>query len=163
MEKGQVENRVGTIRDLPFRPRPKVKTLDELNAWFADQCVAYARRAKHPAFRDRSVIQVVEEEKAWLMPCLSPFAGLVEKPIRATTTCLITHARKKYSVDARAAGRAVLVRANADRIVVLLDGETVADHPRSFKRDQLVYDPWPAPLTACERSRGVMPMATGSS
>ncbi len=23
-----------------------------------------------------------------------------------------------------------------------LDGETVADHPRSFKRDQVVYDPW---------------------
>ena len=36
----------------------------------------------------------------------------------------------------------MLVRTYADRIVVLLDGETVADHPRSFKRDQVVYDPW---------------------
>lgn len=62
--------------------------------------------------------------------------------MRATTTCLITHDRNKFSVDARAAGRAVLVRAYADRIVVLLDGETVADYPRSFKRDQIVYDPW---------------------
>lgn len=141
-EKGQVENQVGTIRDLLFRPRPKVKTLDELNAWLADQCVAYARRAKHPEFRDRSVIEVFEEEKARLMPYLGPFAGFVEKPMRATTTCLITHDRNKYSVDARAAGRAVLVRAYADRIVVLLDGEAVADHPRSFKRDQVVYDPW---------------------
>lgn len=141
-EKGQVENQVGTIRDLLFRPRPKVKTLDELNAWLADQCVAYARRAKHPEFRDRSVIEVFEEEKARLMPYLGPFAGFVEKPMRATTTCLITHDRNKYSVDARAAGRAVLVRAYADRIVVLLDGEKVADHPRSFKRDQVVYDPW---------------------
>lgn len=51
-EKGLVENQVGTIRDLLFRPRPKVKTLDELNAWLADQCMAYARRAKHPEFRD---------------------------------------------------------------------------------------------------------------
>jgi transposase len=47
-EKGQVENQVGTIRDLLFRPKPKVKTLDELNAWLVDQCVAYARRTKHP-------------------------------------------------------------------------------------------------------------------
>ena len=86
--------------------------------------------------------EVFEEEKARLMPYLGPFAGFVEKPMRATTTCLITHDRNKYSVDARAAGRAVLVRAYADRIVVLLDGETVADHPRSFKRDQVVYDPW---------------------
>ena len=29
-----------------FRPRPKVKTLDELNAWLADQCVAYAKRTQ---------------------------------------------------------------------------------------------------------------------
>lgn len=141
-EKGQIENQVGTIRDLLFRPRPKVKTLDELNAWLADQCVAYARRAKNPEFRERSVIEVFEEEKARLMPYLGPFAGFVEKPMRATTTCLITHDRNKYSVDARAAGRAVLVRAYADRIVVLFDGETVADHPRCFKRDQVVYDPW---------------------
>ncbi|MDR3462732.1 MAG: hypothetical protein P4L76_10515 [Beijerinckiaceae bacterium] len=39
--------------------------------------------------------------------------------MRATTTCLITHDRNKYSVDARAAGRGVLVRAYADRIIVL--------------------------------------------
>ena len=32
LEKGQVENQVGTIRDVLFRPRPKVKTLEELNA-----------------------------------------------------------------------------------------------------------------------------------
>ena len=31
-EKGQVENQVGTMRDVLFRPRPRVKTLEELNA-----------------------------------------------------------------------------------------------------------------------------------
>jgi hypothetical protein len=34
------------------------------------------------------------------------------------------------------------VRAYAERIVVLLDGEVVADHPRSFRREQVIYDPW---------------------
>jgi hypothetical protein len=48
----------------------------------------------------------------------------------------------RYSVDARAAGRMVLVRSHAERIVVMLDDEIVADHPRSFKRDQVIYDPW---------------------
>ena len=141
-EKGQVENQVGTIRDLLFRPKPKVKTLDELNAWLVDQCVAYAKRTKHPEFRDRTIFEVFEEEKASLMPFLGPFAGFVEKPMRATTTCLITHDRNKYSIDARAAGRSVLVRVYADRIIVLLDDEMVADHPRRFGRDQVVYDPW---------------------
>jgi hypothetical protein len=62
--------------------------------------------------------------------------------MRATSTCLITHDRNKYSIDAKAAGRGVLVRAYADRIVVLFDEEVVADHPRSFKREQVIYDPW---------------------
>ena len=141
-EKGQVENQVGTIRDLLFRPKPKVKTLDELNAWLADQCIAYARRTRHPEFRDRTVWEVFEEERAALTPFRAPFAGFVEKPMRATSTCLIAHDRNKYSVDARAAGRGVLVRAYADRIVVLSGDEVVADHPRSFRRDQVIYDPW---------------------
>jgi transposase len=141
-EKGQVENQVGTIRDLLFRPRPKVKSLDELNAWLADQCMAYAKRTKHPEFRDRTIFEVFEEERARLTPFLGAFAGFVEKPMRATTTCLITHDRNKYSIDARAAGRAVLVRVYAERIVVLLGDEVVADHRRSFKREQVIYDPW---------------------
>ena len=141
-EKGQVENQVGTLRDLLFRPRPKVKTLDELNAWLADQCLAYAKRTRHPEFRERTVWEVFEEERPALMPFLGPFAGFAEKPMRATSTCLISHDRNRYSVDARAAGRSVLVRAHADRIVVLLGGEVVADHPRSFRREQVVYDPW---------------------
>ena len=141
-EKGQVENQVGTMRDVLFRPRPRVKTLEELNAWLEDQCRAYAQRTRHPQFRDRTIWEVFEEERAALAPFVGPFAGFSEKPMRATTTCLITHDRNKYSVDARAAGRGVLVRAYADRIVVLLADEVVADHPRSFKREQVVYDPW---------------------
>jgi hypothetical protein len=48
----------------------------------------------------------------------------------------------RYSVDARAAGRMVLVRSYAERIVILFDDEMVADHPRQFRRDQIIYDPW---------------------
>jgi hypothetical protein len=48
----------------------------------------------------------------------------------------------RYSVDARAAGRMVLVRSHAERIVVLCNDEIVANHPRNFRRDQIIYDPW---------------------
>ena len=37
----------------------------------------------------------------------------------------------------------VLVRSHAERIVVLLGDEGVADHPRDFRRyHQIIYDPW---------------------
>ena len=35
----------------------------------------------------------------------------------------------------------VQVRSHAARIVVLLDGEVVAEHPRDFRRGQVIYDP----------------------
>ena len=47
-----------------------------------------------------------------------------------------------YSVAARAVGRPVDVRAYADRTVIRQDGETVAEHPRSFARGTVTYDPW---------------------
>ena len=34
------------------------------------------------------------------------------------------------------------MRAYADRIVIRQDGEIVTEHPRSFARGQIVYDPW---------------------
>ena len=141
-EKGQVENQVGNLRDQLFRPKPRVKSLAELNAWLEDQCIAYAKRTKHPEFKDRTIWEVFQDERASLMQLRGPFDGFVEKAVRATTTCLIMADHNRYSVDARAAGRMVLVRSHAERIVVLLDGEVVADHPRQFRRDQIIYDPW---------------------
>ena len=48
----------------------------------------------------------------------------------------------RYSVDARAAIQMLLVRSHAERIVALFNNEVVASHPRRFRRDQIVYDPW---------------------
>jgi hypothetical protein len=42
------ENQVGKLRDLLFRPKARVKSLVELNAWLEDRCIAYARRTNHP-------------------------------------------------------------------------------------------------------------------
>ena len=90
------------------------------------------RRKFSPEVRERAVRMVIEH----LGDHASQWAA------RATTTCLIMVDHNRYSVDARAAGRMVLVRSHAERIVVLLGEEIVADHPRQFRRDQIVYDPW---------------------
>ncbi len=141
-EKGQVENQVGNLRDQVFRPKPKVASLEELNAWLEDQCIAYAKRTRHPEFKDRTIWEVFQEERPALMELRSPFDGFVEKAVRASTTCLVMADHNRYSVDARAAGQTVLVRTYAERVVVLFEDLIVADHPRQFRRDQVVYDPW---------------------
>ena len=138
-EKAQVENQVGNLRDQLFRPKPRVKSLTELNAWLEDQCVAYARRTQHPEFKDRTIWDVFQEERASLMELRGPFDGFVEQAVRASTTCLIMADHNRYSVDAWAAGRTVLVRSHAEPIVVLLGDEVVADHPRHFRRAEMVH------------------------
>jgi transposase len=141
-EKGQVENQVGNLRDHLFRPKPRVTSLAELNGWLEDQCIAYAKRTKHPEFKERTIWEVFQDERASLIELRGPFDGFVEKAVRATTTCLIMADHNRYSVNARAAGQMVLVRSHAERIVVLFNDAVVADHPRQFRRDQIVYDPW---------------------
>jgi transposase len=141
-EKGQVENQVGNLRDRLFLPKPRVKSLGELNAWLQAQCVVYAKNTRHPEFKDRTIWAIFQDERASLIASRGPFDGFVEKAVRATTTCLIMADHNRYSVDACAAGQMVLVRSHAERIVVLLGEEIVAEHARQFKRDQVIYNPW---------------------
>jgi transposase len=63
-EKGQVENQVGNLRDQLFRPKPRVKGPAERNAGLADQCIAYACRTQPPEFKDRTIWEVFQDERA---------------------------------------------------------------------------------------------------
>ncbi len=47
----------------------------------------------------------------------------------------------RYSVDARAVGRPIEIRAYADRLECWQDGQVVARHDRAFGRGKTIYDP----------------------
>ncbi|WP_230293753.1 hypothetical protein [Croceicoccus sp. Ery5] len=141
-EKGQVENQVQTIRGRFFQPRLRFASLEELNGWLEDECQRWAAMHPHPEQKDMTVAQAWEAERLALQPMLAPFDGFHETSHAVTGTCLISFDRNRYSVAARAVRRAVQVRAYADRIVVRLGEEIVAEHPRFFGRDRTVYDPW---------------------
>jgi transposase len=141
-EKGQVENQVGLVRERFFTPRLRFKTLDELNAWLLDKCIAYAKAHRHPEFADRTVWEVFEAERPNLVPYAGRFDGFHAVPASVSKTCLVRFDNNKYSVAASAVGRPIEVQAYADRIVIRQDGRIVAEHPRSFGRGETVYDPW---------------------
>jgi transposase len=141
-EKGQVENQVGLIRERFFTPRLRFKTYDELNAWLADKCVAYAKAHPHPERPDQTVWEVFEEERPKLIAYRGRFDGFHALPASVSKTCLVRFDNNKYSVSASAVGRPVEVHAYADRIVIRQDGRLVGEHPRSFGRGETAYDPW---------------------
>ena len=141
-EKGQVENQVQTIRGRFFQPRLRFASLEELNGWLEAECRRWAAMRPHPEQKDMTVAQALEVELPALQPMLAPFDGFHETQHAVTGTCLISFDRNRYSVAARAVRCAVQVRAYADRIVVRLGDEVVAEHPRCFGRDRTIYDPW---------------------
>ncbi|MEN3350510.1 MAG: hypothetical protein V7632_4145 [Bradyrhizobium sp.] len=141
-EKGQVENQVGLVRERFFTPRLRFKTYDELNAWLADKCVAYARVHPHPERADRTVWEVFEEERPKLVAYRGRFDGFHAVPASVSKTCLVRFDNNKYSVNASAVGRPVEIYAYADRLVIRQDGRVVAEHPRRFGRGEAIYDPW---------------------
>ena len=141
-EKGQVENQVNVVRERFFKPRLRFATLAELNAWLLDRCVSYARAHPHPERRDIPVWEAFEAERPSLVPYVAPFDGFHAKAASVSKTCLVQFDKNKYSVMSQAVGRPVEVHAYADRITVRQDGLVVADHARSFGREQTIYNPW---------------------
>src|ERR1700723_2221050 len=141
-EKGQVENQVSLVRERFFTPRLRFKTLDELNAWLLDKCIAYAKAHRHPELPEQTIWEVFEAERPKLVPYAGRFDGFHAVPASVSKTCLVRFDNNKYSVTASAVGRPVEVHAYADRIVIRQDGRIVAEHPRSFGRGETIYDPW---------------------
>jgi len=140
-EKGQVENQVGTIRQRCFTPRPRVKTIDDLNSWLEEQCVASAKVTPHPEFPDKTVWEVFEAERELLVKVAGSFDGFREITLPASKTCLIRFDRNRYSVDAKGADKPVQLRIYAERLEVRLEGVVVAEHRRAFGRDRVLYNP----------------------
>lgn len=141
-EKGQVENQVQFIRHRLFVPRVKCADLAELNQWLSDRCRTLAAGHKHPEFKDRTVAEVFAEEQSRLLGINASFDGFRETPVRVSTTSLVAYDNNRYSVDAAAVGRTVMLRAYADRVVIVDEGVVIGEHTRCFGRHQVIYDPW---------------------
>lgn len=99
-------------------PRLKFKSYAELNAWLEDRCVAWAKSHPHPELRDWTIWELFEEERASLVPYVGPFDGFHAVPASVSKTCLVRFDKNRYSVDGRAVGRPVEIRAYAERVEV---------------------------------------------
>jgi transposase len=141
-EKGQVEKQVGSVRQRFFNGRRKFASLEELNQWLNEQCLNFAAIRKHPEDADKSIAEVFAAEQEHLVNVKLSFDSYQETPARVSLTALVNFDRNRYSVHASAVGKTASVRAYADRIIMLVDGQAVGMHLREFGRDKTVFDPW---------------------
>ena len=153
-EKGQVENQVGNIRQWLFTPRPSFETFEQLNAWLLAQCQRLAQRP-HPEHKAETIIQRFEKERPELRAITQPFSAYTEHWCRVSSTCTVGYDRNRYSVPSEYARKLVALRASAEQITLVNEGQIVAEHPRSFARDQQILNPWHY-LPLLERKPGAL-------
>jgi hypothetical protein len=140
-EKGQVQNQVGNIREWLFTPRATFDGFAALNAWLVTRCQDLARRS-HPEQTSRTIADCFVEEQSSLIPVKALFEGYVEKVKRVSSLCLVRIDRNRYSVPAHWANQVVSVRLTTEHVRLVANGPFIAEHSRSFGRDQWVCDPW---------------------
>lgn len=155
-EKGQVENQVGLVRGRFFAKRRRFADLDEANSFLASECLAWAKTQKHPEQSDRTIWEVyTEDERKKLIRLDLPFDGFAERNVRITATSLISFDSNKYSVDSASMAKTAEIRAYADRVVILGNGEIIGEHRRLFGKNKTAYNPWHY-LPVLERKPGAL-------
>jgi len=138
-EKGVVEKNVQDSRRriwLDARNR-QFGSLVELNVWLGERCRSLWNELRHPEHKAFSVAEMLEQERAEMMPMPTSFDGYVEKPARVSSTCLVSAQRNRYSVPCELAGQVVSTRLYPNRVSVVAGDAIVASHDRLSERDRV--------------------------
>jgi len=158
-EKGQIEKNVQDARRRIWQSVPAFQSLAALNDWLAEQCQLMWQQARHPE-EPVTIQEAWTRERPLLMPVGQPFDGFVEHTKRVSPTCLVTFERNRYSVPASFANRPVSLRVYADRLLLVAEGQVIAEHARHIVRGhdrpgQTLYD-WRHYLAVVQRKPGAL-------
>ena len=156
-EKGVVEKNVQDSRRRIWLDAQKIQwgSFAELNVWLGERCRGLWSELRHPEYKEFSVLEMLEQERAEMMPMPSPFDGYVEKPARVSSTCLVSVARNRYSVPCELANRQVSTRLYPNRVDIAAAGTIVASHERLSERARISYD-WQHYIALVQRKPGAL-------
>jgi hypothetical protein len=71
----------------------------------------------------------------------APYDACEKKPGRVSSLSLVRYRGTDYSVPTAYGHREVLIRGYVNEVVISCGAETVARHPRSYKREDFVFNP----------------------
>jgi hypothetical protein len=156
-EKGVVEKNVQDARRRVWNAARECKfnTFTELNTWLEDHCRALWKTLPHTDHADKTIADMLIQERTYLMPMPTPFDGYIEVLALVSSTCLVTVQRNRYSVPCHLANQRVAVHLYPDKIVIFTEHTMVACHQRLFERDQTSYD-WQHYIPLVDRKPGAL-------
>ncbi len=137
-EKGRVERVIRYLRS-SFFPLRSTWGLEALNEAALDWIRNVASQRRWPQDRKRSVEQAYLEERAHLRPLPSePFPTHELVMARLRRAPYVRFDANRYSVPHNRVQRSVTVVADLDRVRILDRQELIAEHPRSWDKNQVI-------------------------
>ena len=139
-DKGKVEGMVGYVRRNFLVPIPSFESFAALNAHLERRCLE--RMDAQLRGHSETIGQRMERDLEALLPLTAvPYDVCDKQAGRVSSLSLVRYRTNDYSAPVAYGHRDVLVRGYVDRVVISCGSEVIATHPRSYERDDFVYDP----------------------
>src|SRR5712691_5648690 len=139
-DKGKVEGLVGFARRNFMVPVPAFESFEALNAHLADCC--RKRMSERLRGHTETIGERLERDLAALRRPLPPPYDACEKVgTRVSSLSLVRYRRNDYSVPTSFGHREVIVRGYVHEVVIACGTEIIARHPRSYEREDFIFDP----------------------
>ena len=156
-DKGKVEGLVGYMRRNFLVPVPSFESFEALNTHLEERCLE--RMDAQLRGHTETIGQRMERDLDDLLPLPpAPYDACEKQAGRVSSLSLVRYSTNDYSVPAAYGYRDVLVRGYVDEVVISCGSEVIARHPRSYERDDFVYDPVHY-LSLLERKPGALEQA----
>ncbi|HEX7565741.1 MAG TPA: IS21 family transposase [Bradyrhizobium sp.] len=156
-DKGKVEGLVGYARRNFLVPVPRAASFAVLNAQLLEDC----RRRQSDRLRghDATIGERLARDLAVFNALPSvPYDACDKKPGRVSSLSLVRYRGTDYSVPSAYGHREVLVRGYIHDVVISCGAAVIARHPRSYDREDFVFDPLHY-LALLERKIGALDQA----
>jgi transposase len=139
-EKGGVESGIGFVRRNFLVPLPEFADFDALNAHLLAECQRDDARTVER--QPMTIGQAWAVERPHLRPLPAhDFDCSVSVPVTLNAYSQVTYQTNRYSVPVESAYRHLVLKAYPFHVEVLHSAQVVARHPRSYGRQQDIYDP----------------------
>ena len=157
-DKGKVEGLVGYARRNFLVPLPNAASFVELNT----QLLADCRHRQGDRLRGHSETigeRLARDLAAFHSLPSAPYDACDKQPGRVNSLSLVRYRGTDYSVPTAYGHREVLIRGYIHEVVICCGAEIIARHPRSYEREDFVFDPLHY-LALLEHKIGALDQAT---
>ena len=139
-DKGKVEGLVGYARRNFMVPMPRFASWEAFNDYLQEQCL----KRQGDILRGHKVSigeRLATDLAAMQTLPAAPFEACDLQSGQVTSTSMVRYRGNDYSVPVAYGHREVWIKGFVDCVVIGCVAEVIADHPRSYETDDMVFDP----------------------